>query len=86
MALRWRVISLRTVGYIVDDISELLSVSKTFVKKIIRIYQNTLDVADQPRRKGRLRLITGTVISIVFIVYRVMYFTFGRMELRIKPK
>ena len=56
ISLRWRVIMSRQRGLSVNQISETLFVSKTFVKKVIRLYENTGAVSDPPRRKSTKRL------------------------------
>jgi len=40
-------------------IADILCVSETFVKKVNRLYENTADVKDPPRRKSNARTITG---------------------------
>lgn len=60
ISLRWRVIMSRQRGLSVNQISETLFVSKTFVKKVIRLYENTGAVSDPPRRKSTKRKISGS--------------------------
>ena len=52
---------LRQRGLSVNQISETLFVSKTFVKKVIRLYENTGAVSDPPRRKSTKRKISGSL-------------------------
>lgn len=60
ISLRWRVIMSRQRGLSLDQIAETLSVSKTFVKKVIRLYDNSGTVSDPPRRKSKERRISGS--------------------------
>ena len=46
ISLRWRVITWRQRGLTLNQIAETLFVSKTFVKKVIRLYKNTRVVSD----------------------------------------
>ena len=50
---------LRQRGLSQYEIAETLSVSNTFVKKIIRLYDITGTVSDLPRRKSQKRKISG---------------------------
>ena len=50
----------RQRGLSLDQIAETLSVSKTFVKKVIRLYDNSGTVSDPPRRKTKERRISGS--------------------------
>ena len=50
----------RQRGLTLNQIAETLFVSKTFVKKVIRVYENTGAVSDPPRRKSKERKISGS--------------------------
>ena len=60
ISLRWKVIMWRQRGLTLNQIAEPLFVSKTFVKKVIRLYENTGAVSDPPRRKSKKRKILGS--------------------------
>ncbi|XP_031565977.1 uncharacterized protein LOC116301108 [Actinia tenebrosa] len=65
-ALRWRVIYLSYgEGLRVSEISLILKVSETFVKKIIRIYNGTHSVNDNSHRGGRPRMLDAHDILLV---------------------
>ena len=59
-ALRWRILYLLYgEGLQVKEICGILKVSKTFVNKVIGLYQRNLSVAYKIRRGGRPRKLDG---------------------------
>lgn len=62
-SLRWRVMSSSLQGLQAKQIAERLFVSETFVRKIIKLYENTKTVRDPPRRRGIVRVIQGKFVK-----------------------
>jgi transposase len=64
-AIRWRVIILKETGRYIKAkrIAEYLFVGETFVRKILKLYEDTGGVNDIPRRKGKPRKITGNFMT-----------------------
>jgi hypothetical protein len=57
------VIILKQTGIKAKRIAEHLFVGETFVKKILKVYEDTGGVTDIPRRKGKPRKITGNFMT-----------------------
>ncbi|KXJ14881.1 hypothetical protein AC249_AIPGENE26954 [Exaiptasia diaphana] len=64
-ALRWRIVMLRRRGMMHQSIADTLCVSERHVRKVNKLYENTLEVKDPPRRKSKERLLSAAELLIL---------------------